>query len=44
MIIGILKERKAGEYRAAMTPAGVEIMKQTVLSPGPVQRLFVCAT
>ncbi len=28
MIIGILKERKAGEYRAAMTPAGVEIMKQ----------------
>jgi len=27
MIIGILKERKAGEYRVAMTPAGVEIMK-----------------
>jgi alanine dehydrogenase len=28
MIVGILKERKAGEYRVAMTPAGVEIMKQ----------------
>jgi alanine dehydrogenase len=27
MIVGILKERKAGEYRVAMTPAGVEIMK-----------------
>ena len=27
MIVGILKERKAGEYRVAITPAGVEIMK-----------------
>ncbi len=26
MIIGILKERKPGEYRVAMSPAGVEIM------------------
>jgi alanine dehydrogenase len=27
MIIGALKEKKPGEYRAAITPAGVEIMK-----------------
>ncbi len=28
MIIGVLKERKAGEHRVAITPAGAEIMKQ----------------
>lgn len=28
MIIGVLKERKAGEYRVAISPAGVEVMKQ----------------
>jgi len=28
VIIGILKERKPGEYRVAMSPAGVEIMTQ----------------
>ena len=34
MIVGVLKERKTGEHRVAITPAGVEVMKhhgQTVL-------------
>lgn len=28
MIVGVLKERKAGEYRVAITPSGVEVMRQ----------------
>jgi alanine dehydrogenase len=28
MIVGLLKERKAGEYRVAMSPAGVEMMRR----------------
>jgi len=28
MIVGVLKERKAGEYRVAITPSGGEVMRQ----------------